>query len=86
MNEKDQRLSQGIIPDIIIDAHGRINGGTFSDNLFDDRLRLHDHKILAGLKVTVEALAILVRNDLKSVPRSSIPLPWFYFRLRNRVS
>ncbi len=34
-DEEDQRLIQGIIPDMVIDARGRINGGTFPDNPLD---------------------------------------------------
>ena len=30
-DEEDQRLIQGIIPDMVIDARGRINGGTFPE-------------------------------------------------------
>ena len=36
-DEEDQRLIQGIIPDMVIDARGRVNGETFPDNPFDDR-------------------------------------------------
>ena len=35
-DEEGQRLIQGIIPDMIIDPRGRINGGTFSDIPVDD--------------------------------------------------
>ena len=31
-DEKDQRLIQGIIPDMVIDARGRISGGRFLGN------------------------------------------------------
>ena len=31
-DEEDQRLIQGIIPDMILNACGRLNGGTFPDN------------------------------------------------------
>jgi hypothetical protein len=50
---------------MVIDAHGRINGGAFPDNPFDDRVSLFEHKILVSLKVTVEARANFVQNDLK---------------------
>ena len=64
-DEEDQRLIQGIIPDMVIDARGRINGETFPDNPLDDRVSLFEHKTLASLMVTVEARANLVRSDLK---------------------
>ena len=50
---------------MVIDARGRVNGETFPDNSLDDRVSLFEHKTLACLKVTVEARANLVRNDLK---------------------
>ena len=31
-DEEDQRLIQGIIPDLVIDARGRVNGETFLNN------------------------------------------------------
>ena len=64
-DEEDQRLIQGIIPDIVIDARGRINGGTFPDNPLDDRVSLIEHKTLASMKVTVESRAHTVQRDLK---------------------
>ena len=64
-DEEDQRLIQGIIPDMVVDARGRVNGETFPDNPLDDRVSLFEHKTLASLKVTVEARANLVRSDLK---------------------
>lgn len=66
IDEDDQRLIQGIIPDMVIDARGRINSGAYPDNpLLDDRVSLFEHKTLASLKVSVEARANLVRSDLK---------------------
>ena len=38
-DEEDQRLIQGIFPDMIIDARGRIKDGTFPDKPLDDRVR-----------------------------------------------
>jgi len=64
-DEEDQRLIQGIIPDMVIDARGRINGGTFPDNPLDDRVSLIEHKTLASMKVTVESRAHTVQRDLK---------------------
>ncbi len=64
-DEEDQRLIQGIIPDMVIDARGRINGGIFPDNPLDDRVSLIEHKTLASMKVTVESRAHTVQRDLK---------------------
>ena len=63
-DEEDQRLIQGIIPDMILDARGRINDGTFPDNPLDDSVSLFEHKTLASLKVTVESRAKAVQSDL----------------------
>jgi hypothetical protein len=38
---EDQRLIPGIIPDMILDARGRINGGAFPFNPLDDRVSGH---------------------------------------------
>ena len=43
-DEEDQRLIQGIIPDMVIDARGRVNGETFPDNPLDDRVSLFEQK------------------------------------------
>ena len=64
-DEEDQRLIQGIIPDMVIDARERINGGTFPDNPLDDRVSLIEHKALASMKVTAESRAHTVQRDLK---------------------
>ena len=45
-DEGNQRLIQGVIPDMILDARGRIKGGTFPDNPLDDRVSLFEHKTL----------------------------------------
>ena len=50
---------------MVIDARGRINGGTFPDNPLDDRVSLIEHKTLASMKVTVESRAHTVQRDLK---------------------
>ena len=43
-DEEDQRLIQGIIPDMILDARGRMNVGTFHENPLDDRVKIFEHK------------------------------------------
>ncbi len=48
-------------PDMVIDADGRINIGAFPDNPLDDRLKHFEHKSLASLKVSVEALSLKVQ-------------------------
>jgi len=48
IDEDYQRLIQGIIPDMVIDACGRINSGAYTDNPLDDRVSLFEHKTLAS--------------------------------------
>jgi len=66
-NEEDQRLIQGIIPDMVIYARGRINGGTFPDNPLGDRVSLIEHKTLASMKMMFNVIS-------KSVERTLIPV------------
>ena len=54
-DEEVQSLIQEIIPDMILDARGRINGGTFPGNPLDDRVAIFEHTTLAKLKVTARA-------------------------------
>jgi len=64
-DEEDQRLFQGIIPDTILDARGRINGGASPDNPVENRVSLFEHKTLASLKDTIESRAKAVQSDIK---------------------
>ena len=72
---EDQRFINGIIPDMIIDARGRINCGTFPDNnRLDNRVSLFEHKTLASLNVAVESRVDAVQSDLKSMQRFLMPV------------
>ena len=73
-DEEDKILIQGIIPNMILGARGRINGGIFPDNPLDDRVSLFEHKTLASLKVTVESRAKAVQSYLKKRVEDLMPV------------
>ena len=71
IDEDDQRLIQGIIPDMVIDARGRINSGAYPDNPLDDRVSLFEHKTLASLKYRSRRAPTLSEVISKSAQRIS---------------